>query len=101
MEKLHPDFTQDALAEPLQLTITLRAFDARKKTNSWRSRVLMYFEETEIRSFFCNLAQTFPGAAIYCDILSSWSSKKTKRHDTLSKLKATFKWGIDDEKEIL
>ncbi len=63
--------------------------------------VLMYFEETEVRSFFCNLVQTFPGAEIYCDILSTWSSKNTKRHDTVSKMKAIFKWGIDDEKEIL
>ncbi len=54
----------------------------------------MYFEETEIRSFFCNLAQTFPGAEIYCDILISWSNKKTKPHDTLSKIKATFKWAL-------
>ncbi len=60
--------------------------------------VLMYFEETEVRSFLCALADTFAGAAICFDVLSLWSSKNTKRHDTLRKMQATFKWGIDDDK---
>ncbi len=46
--------------------------------------VLMYFEEAEVRPFFCALADTFPGAEISFDVLSVWSSKNTKRHDTLS-----------------
>ncbi len=59
--------------------------------------VLMYFTETEVRTFLCALADTFPGAVLCCDVLSVWASKNTKRHDTLSKMQAFFKWGLDDD----
>ncbi len=62
--------------------------------------VLMYFAETQIRSLLCTIADTFPGAVICCDVLSVWASKNTKRHDTLRKMQASFKWGLDDDKEL-
>ncbi len=63
--------------------------------------VLMYFEKEETRAFLCKLADAFPGAEICFDILSVWSSNNTKHHDTLSKMEANFKWGLDDEQELL
>ncbi len=63
--------------------------------------VFMYFEEAQVRSFLCSLADAFPGSDICFDVLSVWSSKNTKHHDTLKKMQATFKWGIDDDQEIV
>ncbi len=63
--------------------------------------VLMYFEEEQIRSFLYALADTFPGSEICFDALSVWSSKNSKRHDTLKKMQATFTWGIDDVQEMV
>ncbi len=62
--------------------------------------VLMYFEADKVRSLFCTVADTFPGAALCFDVLSLWSSKNEKRHDTLSKMQASFKWGFDDDQEL-
>ncbi len=62
--------------------------------------VLMYFEEMQVRSFLCALADTFPRATICLDVLNVWSSKNTKRHDTLRKMKAAFKWGLDDDQDF-
>ncbi len=63
--------------------------------------VMMYFEESQVRLFLCSLADTFPGSEICFDALSLWSSKNSKRHDTLRKMQAEFKWGIDDDKELV
>lgn len=62
--------------------------------------VLMYFEEEDNKVFFKQLAKRFYGAEIHFDMLNKWMSKKTAVHDTVSKTRATFKFGIDDEKEI-
>lgn len=62
--------------------------------------VLMYFEETRVRSLVCALADAFPGGEICFDVLSTWSSNNTKHHDTLRNMQATFKWGLDDEQEL-
>ena len=34
------------------------------------------------------------------DMLNAWMSTKSALHDTVSKTKATFKFGLDDEKDI-
>ncbi len=62
--------------------------------------VLMYFAETQVRPLLCAIADAFPGATICFDVLSVWSSQNTKRHDTLRKMQATFKWGLDDDREL-
>ncbi|PIE43970.1 MAG: methyltransferase [Gammaproteobacteria bacterium] len=63
--------------------------------------VLMYFEGAEVRSFLCALADTFPGSEICFDLLNVWSSKNTKHHDTLRNMQASFKWGLDDDQELV
>ncbi len=63
--------------------------------------VLMYFEEDQVRSFLCSLADTFPGSQICFDALSVWTSKNTKHHDTLRNMQAAFKWGVDDDGDIV
>lgn len=62
--------------------------------------VLMYFNEEDNQFIFKQLAKRFYGAEIHFDMLNKWMSKKTAAHDTVSKTKATFKFGIDNEKEI-
>ncbi len=63
--------------------------------------VLMYFEEAEVRPFFCALADTFPGSQICFDVLNVWSSNNKKHHDTLRNMKASFKWGLDNDQELV
>lgn len=62
--------------------------------------VLMYFNETDNQFVFTELAKRFKGAEIHFDMLNKWMSKKSSMHDTVSKTKATFKFGADDEKEL-
>jgi len=62
--------------------------------------VLMYFGKEENRLFFTELAKRFTGAELHFDMLNKWMSTRSKIHDTVSKTNATFKSGIDDEKEI-
>lgn len=62
--------------------------------------VLMYFNEEDNQFIFKQLAKRFYGAEIHFDMLNKWMSKKTAAQDTVSKTKATFKFGIDNEKEI-
>lgn len=62
--------------------------------------VLMYFNEADNKFVFTELAKRFNGAEIHFDMLNKWMSKKSSIHDTVSKTNATFKFGIDDEKEI-
>ncbi len=62
--------------------------------------VLMYFDEKDNRSVFKELAERFHDAEIHFDMLNTWMSKKSAIHDSVSKMKASFKYGIDDEKEI-
>lgn len=62
--------------------------------------VLMYFDEAQNKQLFHDLAERFTGAEIHFDILNRWMSTKSALHDTVSKTKATFKSGIDDNHEI-
>jgi O-methyltransferase involved in polyketide biosynthesis len=62
--------------------------------------VLMYFNENDNKTVFTALAQRFAGAEIHFDILNTFMSKRSSMHDTVSKTNATFKFGIDDDKEI-
>jgi len=62
--------------------------------------VLMYFNEADNRWVFTELAKRFPGAELHFDMLNKWMSRQSKRHDTVGKTNATFKFGINSEKEI-
>lgn len=62
--------------------------------------VLMYFNEADNKLVFTELAKRFNDAEIHFDMLNKWMSKKSSMHDTVSKTNATFKFGINDEKEI-
>ncbi|ACF13462.1 O-methyltransferase domain protein [Chloroherpeton thalassium ATCC 35110] len=62
--------------------------------------VLMYFNEPDNQFVFRELAKRFPGAQIHFDMLNKWMSTKSSMHETVKKTNATFKFGIDDEKEI-
>lgn len=60
--------------------------------------VLPYFTEEEVKTVFCLIADKFPGATIYFDAISIYLSKQSARHDTVKKMRAVFKWGIDDDR---
>lgn len=62
--------------------------------------VVMYFNEAQNKQFFIDLAQRFSGAEIHFDTLNKWMSTKSALHDTVSKTNATFKFGMDDDREI-
>jgi len=62
--------------------------------------VLMYFNESDNQFVFRELAKRFHGAEIHFDMLNKWMSTKSSIHETVKKTNATFKFGIDDEKEI-
>lgn len=62
--------------------------------------VLMYFNQAQNQQVLTALAERFSGAELHFDMLNAWMSTKSALHDTVSKTKATFKFGLDDEKEI-
>lgn len=62
--------------------------------------VLMYFNEVQNQQFFTALAERFSGAELHFDMLNQWMSTKSALHDTVSKTKATFKFGLNDDKAI-
>ncbi|KAA8731320.1 class I SAM-dependent methyltransferase [Acinetobacter qingfengensis] len=62
--------------------------------------VLMYFNEQENKKLFIALAERFPGAALHFDMLNKWMSHQSALHDTVSKTKAEFKFGLDNEKAL-
>jgi O-methyltransferase involved in polyketide biosynthesis len=57
--------------------------------------VCPYLTEAENRSLFKALGDRFPGATFLCDMLNVKMAKRTKKHDTVSKTNAEFKFGID------
>ena len=62
--------------------------------------VLMYFNQAQNQQVLTALAERFSGAEIHFDMLNAWMSTKSDLHDTVSKTKATFKFGLDNEKDI-
>ncbi len=66
--------------------------------------VSMYFEESEMKGFFLNLAKRFKGE-VALDLLNVWCckmmAKNHTKHDTLKYIKdAKTKFGIDDPRDI-
>lgn len=62
--------------------------------------VFMYFEEEQIKSLFAMLADHFPGATLAFDSMSPQMVRMQNRHDTISKMSASFRWGVSDIKEV-
>lgn len=62
--------------------------------------VLMYFDEMEIKKLLEILMNNFQEFTAYFDFLYKGMVKKAKRHDTLKKMNAEFKFGVKNGKEI-
>ncbi|MEM6402795.1 MAG: class I SAM-dependent methyltransferase, partial [Cyanobacteria bacterium P01_D01_bin.116] len=66
--------------------------------------VLMYLSEEENKALFTQiqtmLAPKFAPITMVFDILNKKSAASAKRHDTVSKTDAEFKWGIDNSQEL-
>ena len=62
--------------------------------------VLMYLTGRENQQFFHRLAERFKGAEVHFDMFNDWMSQHTYLHEGVSKTKATFKFGLNDEKQI-
>lgn len=62
--------------------------------------VLMYFTESENRQFISQLAERFRGAELHFDMFNHWMSQNTAFHEAISRTTVTFKFGLNDEKQI-
>jgi O-methyltransferase involved in polyketide biosynthesis len=62
--------------------------------------VCPYLTETENRSLFKALGDRFPGTEFLFDMLNTKTAASTKKHDTVSKTKAEFKFGIDRVEDL-
>ena len=62
--------------------------------------VLMYLTESENRQFLTELAERFKGAELHFDIFNLWMSQNTAFHDGVNRTAASFKFGINDEKQL-
>jgi len=59
--------------------------------------VFMFFASEQLKPFFEEVAARFPRGELHFDITSSWAVRKGSKHETFSKSRATFKWGLDDD----
>ena len=66
--------------------------------------VLMYLTEEDNKAFFAQiqtmLAPKFSPITVVFDVMNRKSAASSKRHDTVSKTDAEFKWGIDNSQEL-
>lgn len=62
--------------------------------------VLMYFTEKENRQFLVQLAERFNGAELHFDMFNYWMSQSTAFHEGVCRTPATFKFGLNNEKQI-
>ena len=66
--------------------------------------VLMYLTEKDNKALFTQiktmLVPKFSPITVVFDILNKKSAASAKRHDTVSKTSAEFKWGIDNSQEL-
>ncbi|MBX4265489.1 class I SAM-dependent methyltransferase [Clostridium estertheticum] len=63
--------------------------------------LLMYFTEQEVKSLINKLVTIFPNAEMLFEMMSPTLVKRSKQHDTASKVGVDFKWGIKNGKEML
>jgi O-methyltransferase involved in polyketide biosynthesis len=64
--------------------------------------LFMYFEEAILKELMNNISNRFTGAEMLVEIMGPALVGKSRRHDSLSKIKNApeFKWGIKDSKEL-
>ncbi|WDV47797.1 class I SAM-dependent methyltransferase [Clostridiaceae bacterium M8S5] len=74
--------------------------DITKDTLFITEGILMYFSENDIHVLMNKMSEKFTGATILFDIMAPFYIKNSKKHDTVSKTGAVFKWGIKTGKEM-
>jgi O-methyltransferase involved in polyketide biosynthesis len=62
--------------------------------------LLMYLSELEVKQLIITLKNNFPDSEIVFDSLGLFSAKNTQINPVVSKTNASFKWGINNLKEI-
>lgn len=62
--------------------------------------LLMYFEEHEVRNLMNRLVLAFPGAEMLLEVLAPILVKNEKRHDSVGKIGAAFKWGASRSRDM-
>lgn len=62
--------------------------------------LLMFFSESDVKSLFREIGNSFPGAEMAMDVLSPLAAKSSGRHKSISKVNACFKWGVRDIREL-
>lgn len=60
--------------------------------------VFMYFEKDRIQPLVTEIAEKIGPGELHFDVTSSWGVKTSRRHETVKKTNAMFKWGIDDDR---
>ena len=58
--------------------------------------ILMYFTENEVKDLFQMIAKSFPKCSLVIEIMSEFMLKNQKKHETIKKTTAKFKWGIKE-----
>jgi O-methyltransferase involved in polyketide biosynthesis len=61
---------------------------------------LMYFEAVEVKLLIGRLVHAFPGAEMLVELMPPTLVRQSKRHDTVSKTGAEFKWGLTYSSEM-
>lgn len=59
-----------------------------------------YLSEAENKALLQHIDTRFAPVEVLFDVISCKRSQSSKRHDTVSKTNAEFKWGIDDSEEL-
>lgn len=62
--------------------------------------ILMYFDERDVRNLIDKIVAGFPGAEMLLDTITPAMTGRAKYHDTVSKTRAEFKWGIKAGREL-
>jgi O-methyltransferase involved in polyketide biosynthesis len=62
--------------------------------------LLLYLSEPEVKQLIIELKTNFSGSEIIFDSIGTFLAKNSQLNPGVSKTNASFKWGIDDLKEI-
>ncbi|MUL36870.1 class I SAM-dependent methyltransferase [Gloeocapsopsis dulcis] len=62
--------------------------------------VSMYLTEVEMKTLFQSIVRHLAPVIILMDVIATKRAKNTKKHDTVSKTTAEFKWGLDNSKKL-
>lgn len=60
--------------------------------------VFMYFEEKPIQELMLTIVQKVSPKELIFDACSSWACRNSHKHETIKDTRATFKWGLDNDK---